>query len=90
MDLTCTSRVSVQIAGSKEWRLYPISSTEDIKWKEVRELYIVSIITTHILHVTYCLYEIIILPAKKAHDIMYYTFQAIFDGKYSSSYTFHV
>ena len=36
MDLTCTSRVSVQIAGSKEWRLYPIvTGGESNFWKEV-------------------------------------------------------
>ena len=29
MDLMCTSRISVQVAGRKTWRLYPLVGTEE-------------------------------------------------------------
>ena len=35
MDLMCTSRVSVQVAGRKRWWLYPVTDEAEGNWTEV-------------------------------------------------------
>ena len=35
MDLMCTSRVSVQVAGRKRWWLYPVTEEAEGNWTEV-------------------------------------------------------
>ena len=49
MDLMCTSRLSVQVKGTKKWRLYPLLSREELEqrglgnWTEVHTHQVVEI-----------------------------------------------